>query len=386
MRRILHLDLDAFFCAVEELYDPSLKGKAFAVGGSPDGRGVVASCSYPARAKGVHSAMPMSQAVRVCPGLIVVHHGQGRYGEESKKVMDRLHDVSGLVQQISVDEAFVDISDMAEGSLVIAEMLQARVNNELRLPCSIGIASNKLVAKIATDVGKYRNKDKGGYPNAITIVPTGEEEEFLRPLPVNSLWGVGPKTEERLKIFGIQTIGDLTKFSEKRLDELFGEHGRELYKRCRGIDDRPVHDDHVAKSISQERTFRQDVSDAAELEKTLRRLSFEVGHNMRKDGFAGMVIKIKLRWSDFTTITRQKKLTSPTDLDEDIFAIGLELLRAHRPPGKAVRLLGIGISDLVEPVRQLGLFDQKDQKQLKLQKALDELQEKFGKKSITRGK
>jgi len=281
LRRILHLDLDAFFCAVEELSDPSLKGKAFAVGGSPDGRGVVASCSYPARALGVHSAMPMSQAVRICPGLIVVNHGHGRYGEMSAKVMNRLREVSGLVEQISIDEAFVDISDMSEDSLEIARKLQARVNNELKLPCSIGVASNKLVAKIATGTGKFREQARGGYPNAITIVPFGEEESFLAPLPVNSLWGVGPKTEARLKTYGISTISDLAKFSEKRLEELFGEHGRDLYQRCRGIDHRPVSEGHAAKSVSQERTFREDVSEPVELERVLRKLSFEVGRNLR---------------------------------------------------------------------------------------------------------
>lgn len=385
-RRILHLDLDAFFCAVEELFDPSLQGKAFAVGGSPDGRGVVASCSYPARAFGVHSAMPMSQAVRICPELIVVSHGHGRYGEMSAKVMERLREVSGLVEQISIDEAFVDISDMGEESLQIAQALQGRVNNELKLPCSIGIASNKLVAKIATDAGKYRERARGGYPNAITIVPLGNEESFLAPLPVNSLWGVGPKTEARLKTYGISSIGDLAKFSEKRLEELFGEHGRDLYKRCRGIDQRPVSEGHTAKSVSQERTFRQDVSDFTELERVLRKLSFEVGRNLRKEGLAGMTVKLKLRWSDFTTITRQMKLDTPTVLDEEIFASALLLLRAHRPAGKAVRLIGVGVSSLVEPVRQLGLFDQKELKRMKLQKALDELQEKFGNKSITRGK
>lgn len=385
-RRILHLDLDAFFCAVEELFDPSLAGKAFAVGGSPDGRGVVASCSYPARAFGVHSAMPMAQAVRICPNLIVVSHGHGRYSEMSARVMERLREVSGLVEQISIDEAFVDISDMAEASLEIAKNLQTRVNKELNLPCSIGVASNKLVAKIATDVGKHRQSGNRGYPNAITIVPSGEEEDFLAPLPVNSLWGVGPKTEIRLKSYGINTIGDLAKFAEKRLDQLFGENGRELYKRCRGIDDRPVCEDHNVKSISQERTFRRDVSDSLELERALRKLSFEVGRNLRKEGLAGLTIKLKLRWSDFTTITRQKKLNTPTVLDEEIFSSALELLRAHRPDDEPVRLIGVGVSSLVEPVRQLGLFNDRDLKQIKLQKTLDELQEKFGPKAIARGK
>ena len=394
-RTILHLDLDAFFCAVEELFDPSLKGKPFAVGGSPTGRGVVSSCSYPARAFGVHSAMPMSQAVRICPGLIVVHQGHGRYGEMSRQVMDRLRDLAPLVEQISVDEAFVDISDLCSAEnadpYAIAAALHARVRDEVRLPCSIGVASNKLVAKIATEVGKHNAKKRPGpadYPNAITIVPQGQEAAFMAPLPANMLWGVGPKTEKRLTQLGIKTIGQLAALGEGTLGSILGEHGRDLARHAQGIDTRPVSDEHVTKSVSQERTYAQDVLDEAVLLKTLKRLSAEVGHNLRQDDLAGTTIRLKLRWPDFETITRQKALPQPTNLDVDIFAHAAELLRAARQaqPGRAVRLIGVGVSNLGPPTRQLELFSQQGEKDARLQKALDEIQARFGKNSIERGK
>ncbi len=222
-RTILHLDLDAFFCSVEELHDPSLRGIPFAVGGRPEERGVVASCSYAARKLGVRSAMPMSRALRLCPQLLVISHHRGNYGEMSEKVMQRLRDLSRLVEQISIDEAFVDISELREPAETIARRLQKRVNDELGLPCSIGVAANKLVAKIATEVGKKKalcsklrhgkrtGKPKGEAPNAITIVPPGTEAAFLAPLPADMLWGVGPKTAARLAEYGLKTIGDLAR-------------------------------------------------------------------------------------------------------------------------------------------------------------------------------
>ena len=207
-RKILHLDLDAFFCAVEELRDPTLKQKPFAVGGSPEGRGVVASCSYAARQFGVRSAMPMSEAVRCCPNLIIVGNARGEYSRMSGRVMAYLHDMSPLVEQISIDEAFLDVSDLPDEAEILARRLQSTICTELDLPCSLGVATNKLVAKIANDVGKVRVRS-GDYPNAITVVPPGEEAAFLAPLPVRALWGVGPKTAERLAAWGMNTIGDI---------------------------------------------------------------------------------------------------------------------------------------------------------------------------------
>ena len=259
-RTILHLDLDAFYCAVEENQNPELRGKPFAVGGKPDERGVVASCSYAARKFGVRSAMPMSRALRLCPGLIIVSGRHRLYSEASRQVMERLEKLTALVEQISIDEAFLDISDLSDPPEHIARGLQAGIRDELHLPSSIGIAPNKLVAKIATEVGKKAAKgDKP--PFALTIVPAGKEAEFLSPLPADMLWGVGPKTSARLSELGIHTIGDIARWPEAELVRLFGENGREMARHARGQDDRPVVTEREIKSISQEVTFSRDVRD-----------------------------------------------------------------------------------------------------------------------------
>ena len=383
-RTILHLDLDAFFCAVEELNDPSLRGKAFAVGGLPEQRGVVASCSYAARRFGVHSAMPTSQALRVCPGLLVISHHHHNYGEMSDQVMARIHDLSPLVEQISVDEAFVDISDLHEPAEVIARRLQKRVNDELGLPCSVGGASNKLVAKIATEVGK-KTAQKDLPPNAVSIVPPGSEASFLEPLPASMLWGVGPKTSLKLEKVGIKTIGDIARHSEAGLIQMFGEYGRDLHRHARGVDERPIVTEYEAKSISQETTFSRDVSDDKRLAGTLRDLSAQVGRRLRKSGVAGTTVKIKVRWPDFTTLSRQVTLPQPVDQDEEIYHLALALLEKVRPRGKAVRLIGVGVSGLGEPVRQLELWGANAERARALQAALDTLRAKYGEKSIRRG-
>jgi DNA polymerase-4 len=384
-RTILHLDLDAFFCAVEELNDPSLRGKAFAVGGRPDSRGVVASCSYAARQFGVHSAMPVSQAMRLCPGLLVISHHHGNYGEMSDKVMHKLHDLSPLVEQISIDEAFVDISDFNKPAGIIARQLQKRVNDEIGLPCSLGVASNKLVAKIATEVGKKTSK-KDQPPNAIMIVPPGSEEEFLEPLPTTMLWGVGPKTATKLAGYGIMTIGDLAHRPDADLIRWFGENGRDLLRRARGVDESPITTGQEVKSISQENTFSRDVHDDRMLANTIRELSAEVGHRLRQADIACSTIRIKLRWPDFTTLTRQITLSQPTDQDEEIYHQALNLLKKVRSKGKAVRLIGVGASGLCPPIRQLELWGADSEKSRRLQDALDQVRSKFGEKSIQRGK
>ncbi len=384
-RTILHLDLDAFFCAVEELHDPSLRGKAFAVGGRPDGRGVVASCSYAARRFGVRSAMPTSRALRLCPGLLVISHHHGNYGEMSEKVMQRLHDLSPLVEQISIDEAFVDISDLREASETIARRLQKRVNDEVGLPCSVGVATNKLVAKIATEVGKKTAK-KDQPPNAVTVVPPGTEAAFLEPLSVNMLWGVGPKTAAKMAGYGIKTIGDLARRPAADLVRWFGENGRDMRRRACGVDDSPVTTEHEVKSISQETTFARDVREDKMLADTLRDLSAEVGRRLRQADIAGTTVKIKLRWPDFTTLTRQVTMPQPTDQDEEIYRLALDLLGKVRAKGKAVRLIGVGVSGLGVPLRQLELWGADSEKSRRLQEALDTVREKFGEKSIRRGK
>ena len=384
-RTILHLDLDAFFCAVEEIKDPALRGKAFAVGGKPSERGVVSSCSYAARAFGVRSAMPMAHALRVCPGLLIVPPHHRLYSEASKQVMERLRNVTALVEQISIDEAFLDISGLQDPPERIARGLQACIRDELGLPSSIGIAPNKLVAKIATDVGK-KAAAKGKPPFALTIVPSGKEAEFLSALPADMLWGVGPKTYARLSDLGIHTIGDIARWPEEELIRLFGENGRDMARHARGQDERPVVTEHEIKSISQEVTFSRDVRDDKSLEKTVADLSAQVGSRLRKSGLAGTTVKLKIRWPDFTTLTRQMTLPTPTNNDKEISKTALGLMQKIRKAGQAVRLIGVGVSGLGEPVRQLELWEAGSEKERKLQEVVDELREKFGEDSIKRGK
>jgi DNA polymerase-4 len=384
-RTILHLDLDAFYCSVEEIQNPTLRGKPFAVGGKPNERGVVASCSYAARALGVRSAMPMSRAIQLCRNLIIVGGRHNLYGEYSEKVMKKLHDLTPLVEQISIDEAFLDISDIHEDPARTALDLQAAIKNELHLPSSIGIASNKLVAKIATEVGKKSNKKKNEPPFGFTLVPAGEEARFLAPLPADMLWGVGPKTSARLTELGIHTIGDIANWPEVELARLFGENGRELWHHAQGIDNRSIVTEYETKSISQETTYNVDVRDEKTLEKTVREQSKDVARQLRKNDLAGKTVKLKIRWSDFTTLTRQTTLPTPTDNEEEIFHTAVKLLKAVRKPNQAVRLIGVGISGIGAPVRQLSLWDAGSEKSRKLQEVVDTLQEKYGKNVIHRG-
>lgn len=384
-RTILHLDLDAFYCSVEETQNPALRGKPFAVGGKPDERGVVASCSYAARALGIRSAMPMSRAVRLCGNLIIIPGRHKLYGEYSEKVMDKLRNLTPLLEQISIDEAFLDISDIRESPARTALDLQAGIKNELHLPSSIGIASNKLVAKIATEVGKKSSKKKNEPPFGLTIVPAGEEAAFLAPLPADMLWGVGPKTSARLTELGIRTIGDIANWPEKDLVHLFGENGRDLWRHAHGIDNRPIVTEYETKSISQETTFNVDVRDDKTLEKTLREQAKEVARQLRKNDLAGKTVKIKIRWPDFTTLTRQVTLPTATDSEDDIIKAALKLLQTIRKPNQAVRLLGVGVSGIGAPVRQLSLWDAGSEKSRKLQEVVDQLQGKYGRNVIHRG-
>jgi DNA polymerase IV len=390
-RTILHIDLDAFFCAVEETQNPELRDKAFAVGGRPDERGVVASCSYAARQMGVRSAMPMSKALRLSPKLIIVSPRHHLYGEVSRQVMTRLRDLTSAVEQISIDEAFLDISDIRARPEAIARTLQTRIRDELQLSCSLGIASNKMVAKIATEVGKSlvlrntRLEEKIASPNALTVVPAGEEAAFLSPLPADMLWGVGPKTFARLNELGIHTIGDITKWPESEMIRMFGENGRDLARHAKGIDDRPVTTERETKSISQEITFSRDVRDDKALEKTVREQSAEVARQLRKNELAGSTVKLKMRWPDFTTLTRQTTLGHRTDQEEEIAKAALDLLKSVRKPNQAVRLIGVGVTGLGQPIRQLGLWDMDHERSRRLQEAVDALQEKYGNNVIHKG-
>jgi DNA polymerase-4 len=323
---------------------------------------------------------------------MIVPPSRGRYEDLSHQVMDRLHNLAPLVEQISIDEAFVDISDQPQPAAGIARKLQQQIMDELRLPCSVGVASNKLVAKIATDVGKKaaRSHTTAGslpdYPFAITVVPAGEEAQFLSTLPVSMLWGVGPKTEKRLSDLGVHRIGELAGLGEANLVAMFGENGRELARHALGLDERSVVTERVTKSISQENTFARDVSDDQALEAMLKRLSAEVGKNLRAEHLAGTTVKLKLRWPDFATLTRQTTLPTPTDQDDEIYSTARALLRHVREKGRAVRLIGVGLSNLGPPVRQMELWGQENEKARKLREVLDDLQSKYGKKIIDRGK
>jgi DNA polymerase IV len=384
-RKILHLDLDAFFCAVEEQVNPDLVGKPFAVGGRPEERGVVASCSYAARQFGIRSAMPTATALRLCPDLILIHSHHGSYSEISRQVMERLRDLTPLVEQVSIDEAFLDVSDLPEPPNEIARQLQKKINDELNLPCSIGVASNKLVAKIANDVGKVAVRS-GTAPNAVTVVPPGKEADFLAHLPVEALYGVGPKTAEKMAGMGIRTIGDLAKFPIQELSSRFGKNGAEISVRALGIDDRPIVTTHVARSISHETTFARDINHEGELRKTLLSLSEGVGNQLRQSHFSSQTIRLKMRWPDFNTISRQTTLSQPTDQDETIFQTALSLFYKEWRPGRAVRLLGVGASGLCQPVRQLSFWDGDYLKDRRLQEAIDSLRGRFGKQVVRRGK
>jgi DNA polymerase-4 len=383
LRKIIHLDLDAFFCAVEELRDPALAGKAFAVGGPPESRGVVASCSYPARRLGIHSAMPMARALRLCPELIVVPARHGAYSALSRQVMARLHLLTPLVEQISIDEAFLDVSERAEAGEVIARQLQTTIRAELSLPCSLGVATNKLVAKIANNVGKAAARGDSP-PNAILVVPPGEEAAFLAPLPADALWGVGPRTAERLAELGIHTIGDIARWPEADLVRAFGKHGADLSRHARGLDDRPIVIEHERKSVSQETTFARDVSDRVLLERTLAEQVADVSRILRQQRLAGVTVKLKLRWADFTTLTRQTTLPQPVDDAATILAT-VQPLFGRAWDGRPVRLIGVGVSGFREGVRQMNLWEQPDERSERLYSVVQALRQRYGEHAVRRG-
>jgi DNA polymerase IV len=393
-RKILHFDLDAFFCAVEEQHNPALHGHPFAVGGRPDQRGVVASCSYAARMKGVRSAMPMSQAVRLCPELVIVDSRMGSYGQVSRQVMAILHELTPLVEQLSIDEAFLDVSSRPEDGLALARTLQARVRDELGLPASLGVATNKLVAKIATDVGKAAVRS-GDYPRSIQVVPPGEEAAFLAPLPVDTLWGVGPKTAERLAALDIHTVGDIAIASAAELALRFGKNGRDLHRRAQGIDDREIVTEREAKSISQETTFVTDVADGESLRRIVIEQAEQVARRLRREEMAARTVTLKLRWPDFTTLTRQMTGEQPVASAEEIARLALQLLTDNRPASQPVRLIGVGVSGLGPAagqmsIRQMNIWDlptdpAEQAKADRLNDAVQALRKRFGEDAVRRG-
>ncbi|HEX8235375.1 MAG TPA: DNA polymerase IV [Abditibacteriaceae bacterium] len=380
-RTIIHVDLDAFYCAIEEQRDPALYGKPFAVGGQPGERGVVASCSYAARQFGVRSAMSMARARALCPQLLIVPSRHSAYRAASSQVMDRLRSVTPVVEQLSIDEAFLDVTaltsphdissdDISLGDTsaiqqsrcgqhlhaarVLAEQIQQDIRHELGLSCSLGVAGNKMVAKIATDYGKAAVKT-GQSPGAICVVPPGEEAAFLARLPVSALWGVGPKTEAQLARLGMSTIGQVAQRSPRDLIQRFGSHGYDLWLHACGIDKREIVTTRESKSISSETTFVRDVEEWDELHQALHEQAVEVAGHLQRQQLQATTVKIKLRWSDFTTPTRQTTLPYPTDQQDAIEEAAIQLLRHLWQSQQPVRLLGVGVSGL-SPVRQLSLW------------------------------
>ncbi len=377
-RTILHLDLDAFFVAVERLRDPRLVGRPVVVGGRPEQRGVVASASYEARRFGIRSAMPTAQALRLCPDLIIVPAHRRLYRHYSDRVMAILNEITPLVEPISIDEAFLDITGCERlwgPPAELAARLQARIETELGLSASLGVAANKLVAKIASDLRK---------PHGLVIVPPGEEAAFLAPLPVERLWGVGPVTARRLRNMGITTIGDLAARPVHELVARFGAQGWELWRHAQGQDDRPVEPESEPKSLSRETTFAQDVVNPERLRRTLLWLSEEVGIRLRRHRLRARTISIKLRYADFTTLTRQITLAEPTDQEQTIYHHAVNLWQKTWTRARPVRLLGIGVSNFSGPERQLSLFPTEDDRRRRLSQALDHIRERFGEHAILR--
>ena len=350
-RLIFHIDLDAFFASVEEIEQPELHGKPVIVGGKADGRGVVASANYAARKFGVRSAMPTAQALRRCPQAVVVPPRHALYKEYSQRVMAIFRRFSPVMEQISIDEAFLDMTGRIPGRISpegVARRLQQQVETELGLSASVGIAANKLVAKIASDFEK---------PHGITYVPPGTEAAFLFPLPVRKLWGVGPKTAAELAAMGVETIGQLAQLSEENLVSLFGSHGAAMFRHARGLDDRPVQTTRRAKSISQETTFREDVSDAEFLRQTLAEMSRKLSARLQKKGVTARTVTLKLRYSDFSTVTRSITHDPPTDSAADIARYARFLLERHWQSHRPLRLVGVGVSHLVRGAHQPKLFE-----------------------------
>ena len=338
MRQIIHADFDAFYASVEQLDNPDLRDRPVVVGGSPEDRGVVASASYEARRFGVRSAMPMRTALRLCPDAVRTPTNFTRYREVSRRVMAIFREYTPLVEPLSLDEAYLDVTALVATGRVadqIASQLKSRVKEELGLTISVGVATSKSVAKIASDFDK---------PDGFTVVPPGTERDFLSPLPVGRLWGVGPKTVERLNAEGIHTIGDLASQTDEWFTRMFGRTGGRIRSLALGDDDSAVVVERETKSISSESTFTQDTGDRDELLEMVSRLSQDVARGLSDNALRGRTVKIKLRLSDFTTLTRQKTLLEPVDAAEDIARTAGALLDTVLVQERKFRLIGVGVS------------------------------------------
>ena len=346
-RAILHLDMDAFFVNVHILDNPEHDRLPLVVGGRPDQRGVVSSASYEARKLGIRSAMPTSRAARICPNLLIVPANWSLIRECSGQVMNLLADF-GPLEQVSVDEAYVELTEHERPEEISAQIRSA-VKDATQLPCSVGLATSKLVAKIASDHEK---------PEGHTIVLPGSERSFLAPLPIRVIWGIGPRTAERLSEHGIETCGQLAVADESILRASFGRQAGGLIRRARGIDERTVQTARgPAKSISQEWTFSKDINDPVVLQEQLQKMCQRVAHSLQRKNFIAQTVTVKFRWADFTTFTRQKSVNVGIDHEEDILRLATILWKENWTESQHIRLLGVGVSNLGKSdVRQLS-FD-----------------------------
>ena len=374
---IIHVDMDAFYAAVEQKDNPELQGKPVIIGGTGLGdRGVVSTASYAARQYGVHSAMPIKEARKLCPDAVFLPGRMERYQEISQCIFEIMSRFTPRIEKISIDEAFLDVKGchrLFGPSRKIGKKIKTSIKQELDLVASIGLAPNKFLAKLASDLEK---------PDGFKVIREDEIAEILDPLPVDKIWGVGEKTEEILQNQGMQTIGDIKQFSEQELTSLLGQFGHQLYKLARGHDDRAVQVSEECKSISHETTFRRDLQDSEKIFSVLMALSDKVGRRLRKKSLCGKTVFIKIRYGDFTTLTRQT--TSPQAFydTKTIYEQGKKLIQNHGLLDKPVRLLGIGVSSLIARHHlQLSLFSDQDGA---VAETVDKIKDQFGEKSIVR--
>jgi DNA polymerase-4 len=378
-RVILHVDLDAFFAAVEQRDRPELRGKPVIVGGGgPDQRGVVSAASYEARKFGVNSAMPLRTAGRLCPQGVFLPVDGRKYQSVSREVMAILRRFTPQVQPISIDEAFLDVTGsralFGDGE-AIGRTIKETIRGEVGLTASVGVATTKLVAKIASELRK---------PDGLVVVPPGDEAAFLAPLPISRLWGVGGKTAEALRDFGVVTIGDLAALPPDALVRRFGKHGGSLVDRAVGRDPDPVATGDPAKSIGHEHTFDVDTANREVIERTLLGMADGVAWRLRASGLKAVTVALKLRDSSFTTITRQISLDVPADLTEPIYEAAVTLLRRELH-GQRIRLVGVTASNFRDR-EQLALFGEDDPRRRQTAEALDRIRRRFGERAVTRAR
>ncbi len=389
MLSILHVDMDAFFAAIEVLDHPEWKGRPLVVGSPPDKRGVVSTCSYEARKYGIHSAMPSRTAGKLCPHAVFVEPRMGRYSDISGQIMTIFEEFTPLVEPLSLDEAFLDVSGALRlwgDPVTLARELKTRIRSRVGLTASVGVAANKFLAKMASDMNK---------PDGLTVVPVSEPEvmAFLSPLPVTKMWGVGKVSAARLEKEGIRTIGQLQTLSIPSLERLFGAGGaRDMADLVRGRDSRPVITHWEEKSISNEHTFDEDERDIEQVRQCLLELTEEVGGRLRKSGKLARTAQVKIRFGDFSTITRQMSFPAVKDTDRDLIQCALELFDRERI-SRPIRLVGFGVSNLTTPEQavpvQPELFASaapaQDERNKKLDQAVDALRKSFGSHAIKRG-